>query len=256
MTTSNELPDIMAQNMRGSVEPSFRRVRVKLGEETIAESKSPLLLIQFGPGILPTYFFTHEEAAMDRLTSPVDRNGRRYWALEMNGQRIEDAAWTYINPPEQFADLKDRVTFNWDTLDWYEEDERVFVHARDPHKRVDTLASSRHVQIMIAGEVIADTHKPHLLFETHLPTRYYIPQTDVRMQYLHETSHTSQCPYKGKARYWSAQVGDQTLKNVAWSYPDPIPENPKIKDLISFYNEKVDIYVDGELMPRPVTPWS
>jgi uncharacterized protein (DUF427 family) len=76
------------------------------------------------------------------------------------------------------------------------------------------------------------------------------------MEYLHETSHTTQCPYKGQARYWSVQVGDQTLKNGVWSYLDPIRENPKIKGLLCFYNEKTDIYVDGELMARPVTPWS
>lgn len=193
---------------------------------------------------------------MDRLVPSVVRDGKRFWTIELNGQRIPDAAWTFVDPPEHLSALKDRLTFSWETLEWYEEEERVFVHARDPHKRVDVLASSRHVQVLFADQIVADTHRPYLLFETHLPTRYYIPEADVRTEYLHETSHTTQCPYKGQARYWSVKVGDQTLENGVWSYPDPIRENPKIKGLLCFYNEKTDIYVDGVLVPRPVTPWS
>jgi uncharacterized protein (DUF427 family) len=248
--------DVQAKAMLGSAEPSYRWVRVKVGEETIADSSSPILLLQYGPDVLPTYFFTRDEVRMDQLVPSADRDGKRFWTIELNGRRIPDAAWTYIAPPEHLSALKDRLTFSWEKLEWYEEDERVFVHARDPHKRVDVLASSRHVQVLFAGQIVADTHRPYLLFETDLPTRYYIPETDVRMEYLHETSHTSQCPYKGEARYWTVQVGDQTLKNGVWSYPDPVPENPKIKGLLCFYNEKTDIYVDSELMPRPVTPWS
>jgi uncharacterized protein (DUF427 family) len=139
---------------------------------------------------------------------------------------------------------------------WYEEEEEVFVHARDPHKRVDVLASARHVQVMVAGETIAETRRPYLLFETGLPTRYYIPREDVRMDLLTPTAHTSRCPYKGIARYWSVTVGGRTVDNIVWSYPNPIPENPKIKDLLCFFNERVDLFVDGELQPQPLTPWS
>jgi uncharacterized protein (DUF427 family) len=118
------------------------------------------------------------------------------------------------------------------------------------------LASTRYVRVEIAGETVADTQRPFLLFETGLPTRYYIPREDVRMDLLEPTDQTSRCPYKGIARYWSARVGDKTLKNAVWCYPDPIPENPKIKDLLCFFNERVDLYVDGELQERPLTPWS
>jgi uncharacterized protein (DUF427 family) len=109
---------------------------------------------------------------------------------------------------------------------------------------------------MIAGEAVADTNRPFLLFETGLPTRYYIPQEDVRMDLLEATDQTSRCPYKGIASYWTVSVGEKTLKNVAWSYANPIPENPKIKDLLCFYNERVDLYVDSELQARPLTPWT
>src|SRR5438128_3465501 len=139
---------------------------------------------------------------------------------------------------------------------WYEEYEELFVHARDPHKRVDVLASSRHVRVVIAGETVAETRRSHLLFETNLPTRYYIPREDVRLDLLDPTDQTTRCPYKGIASYWSVKIGDQVVRNVVWSYPDPIPECPKIKGLLCIFQERVDLYVDGALQPRPQTPWS
>jgi uncharacterized protein (DUF427 family) len=135
---------------------------------------------------------------------------------------------------------------------WYEEDEEVFVHARDPHKRVDVLESSRHVVVRVGGEVVAETKRPRLLFETGLPTRYYVPREDVRMELLHPSDRQTQCPYKGTASYLSTE----SEPDVAWFYPEPIPEQPRIKDLIAFFNERVDIEVDGEPVERPSTQWS
>ena len=106
------------------------------------------------------------------------------------------------------------------------------------------------------GETLAETHRPWLLFETGLPTRYYLPKADVRMDLLVPTDRQTQCPYKGRARYWSARVGDRVEGDLAWSYPFPIPECPKIENLVAFYNERADIWVDGELQPKPETPWS
>jgi uncharacterized protein (DUF427 family) len=139
---------------------------------------------------------------------------------------------------------------------WYEEEEEIFVHPRDPYKRIDAVPSSRHVRIVINGETVADTRRPVLLFETGLPTRYYIPSEDIRMELFEPAVGTTSCPYKGVASYWSAKIGDKVFRNIVWSYLDPIPECPKIRGLLSFFNEKVDIYVDGELQPRPKTPWS
>lgn len=248
--------DLMKKLEIGRVESSQRWVRVKHGNTTIAESTSPLLLVQFGRYVLPTYFFIEDEVEMSCLSNPIEKHGVRYWTVTINGEEIKDTAWTYIEPAEHLSTIKGHITFNWHTLNWYEEAEQVFVHARDPLKRVDVMASSRHVQIKVNGETIADTHQPYLLFETHLPTRYYISQDDVNMEYLEETSYVSACPYKGLARYWSITVGEVTLKNIVWSYPDPIIENPKIKDLLCFFNEKVDIYVNDKLQARPITPWA
>jgi uncharacterized protein (DUF427 family) len=121
---------------------------------------------------------------------------------------------------------------------------------------MDVMPSSRYVRVEVNGVTVAESYRPHLLFETSLPTRYYLPREDVRMECLIPSEKTSRCPYKGIAEYWSVQVGDAVLEDVVWSYPDPIPENPKIAGLLCFYNEKVNLYVDGELQARPVTPWS
>jgi uncharacterized protein (DUF427 family) len=149
------------------------------------------------------------------------------------------------------------VTFPWDgDVDWYEEDEQVHVHARDPHSRVDVLRSTRHVVVEFDGQVVADSTRPSLLFETWLPTRYYIPADDVRMDLLEPSATSSSCPYKGTARYWSARIGGRLAPDIVWSYPEPIAENPKIRGLLCFYNEHVDLVVDGEPQQRPQTPWS
>jgi uncharacterized protein (DUF427 family) len=242
------------------LEPSPRWVRVKFGGEFIADSKRPLLLIQYGRGKSPTYYFPREDVRMD-LLEPAHRENEAddtvYWSVKAGGRVAEKAAWSYLNPPPELADLKGYIGFQWHKMDaWYEEEEEVFVHPRDPYKRVDVVRSSRHVQVVIAGETVADTQRPYLLFETGLPTRYYIPQEDVRRELLEPSRGTTRCPYKGGASYWSLRIGDQFFENIVWSYLDPIPECSKIKGLMSFYNEKVDLYVDGELQPRPATPWS
>jgi uncharacterized protein (DUF427 family) len=179
------------------------------------------------------------------------------WNLEAGDRVAENAAWSYRDPSGERAPLKDHFAFYWNALDsWYEEDDEVFVHPRDPYHRVDVLNSSRHVSVVVEGEVVAETDKPRLLFETGLPTRYYIPKLDVRMDLLEPTDSLTKCPYKGEAHYWSVRAGGKVVKDLVWSYPAPIPECPKIENLLSFYNEKADIYVDGELQPRPKTPWS
>ncbi len=148
------------------------------------------------------------------------------------------------------GDLFGYVALNWDEMDgWFEEDEEVFVHARSPFVRVDALRSSRTVRVEIDGEVVAESTSPVVLFETGLPNRYYLPALDVRHDLLTPTELQTSCPYKGTARYWS--VGEH--ENIVWSYPTPLPESQPIQDLYCFYNEKVDLFVDGVVVERPVT---
>ena len=243
------------------IEPSPRRVRAFLHGVPVADSKQVKLV--FEPRRLPVYYFPLPDVRAD-LLRPTDytvAQGREAaltrWNLELGDRRVENAAWGYAEPDAEHASLKDHVAFFWAKLDaWYEEDDEVFVHPRDPYHRVDVLNSSRHVRVVVDGQTVADTPRPRLLFETGLPTRYYVPKADVRMDMLEPSDTSSACPYKGRASYWSVRVGDKLFNDLIWGYPAPIPECPKIENLLSFYNEKLDIYVDGELQLRPVTPWS
>jgi len=130
------------------------------------------------------------------------------------------------------------------------------VHPRDPYSRVDILASTRHVQVEIDGVTVADSRQPRILFETGLPPRYYVPLTDLRMDLLCPSDTQTRCPYKGIASYWSVDTGQAVHTDVVWIYRTPLPESQKIAGLACFYNEKVDITLDGEPQERPKTHFS
>lgn len=242
-------------------EDSPRRVRVLLAGTTIADSKRVKLMLESGH--LAVYYFPMDDVRMD-LMEPTAKHTHcpykgdaSYWTVKVGDRVAQNAVWGYQDPFPGRADIKGYVAFYWDKMDaWFEEDDEVFVHPRDPYHRVDVLNSSRHVRVEIAGETVADTRRPRLLFETSLPTRYYIPKLDVRLDLLEPSDTKTRCPYKGEASYWSVRVGDTVKRDIVWSYPAPIPECPKIENLLCFFNEKADIYVDGELLPRPKSPWS
>jgi len=243
-------------------EPTPRWIRVRVGDDLIADSRRALLHIQYGPGelprsFLPTYYLPPDDVAPGVLVDPVeDGGGVTVWTVQAGGQRVEGGAWMHRTPPEPLAVLAGLVTFAWQSpLTWFEEDEPLLVHARDPHKRVDVVPSSRHVRVEVDGELLAESRRPLVLFETSLPTRYYLPPDDVRVE-LVPSETESTCPYKGVASWWSARLGDRLVEDIAWSYPSPVPENPRIAGLICFRNERLDLTVDGERLERPVTPWS
>ena len=194
----------------------------------------------------------------DRTTHCPRKGDAEYWSIVVGDRRIENTVWGYPVPLEGTADLSAYVAFYWNKVDnWFEEDEEVFVHAHDPYKRVDALRSSRHVEVRVNGETLADTTRPVLLFETSLPTRYYIPKFDVRLDLLRPSANTTACPYKGTANYFSVSVpGTEVVENVAWVYRTPIPQVPTIENHLCFFNERVDLLVDGELQERPTTAWS
>jgi uncharacterized protein (DUF427 family) len=243
-------------------EPSPRRVRVKFNDEIIADSTNAHLL--FETRHLPVYYFPRCDVRMDRMT-PTDhhtfcpyKGTASYWTIAVGDKVAENAAWSYPGPFEEVAAIKDFVAFYWNRVDaWYEEDEEIFVHPRDPYKRVDVLASSRPVQVIVGGKVVAETRRARFLFETRLPTRYYIPPEDVRVDLLVPSDTVTRCPYKGIARYYSVKIDGEVFPDLVWSYAEPIPECPKIKGYLCFFNERVDeIRVDGAAVPRPLTPWS
>ena len=247
---------------RIAFEPSPRRVRVSLAGETIADSTQMRLL--FETRHLPVYYFPRGDVRQDLLrpsehhTYCPYKGTASYWSIAAGGRVSENAVWGYPEPFAEVAEIKDYVAFYWDRVDhWFEEDDEIFVHARDPYKRVDAVASSRPVKVIVVGETVAETSRARFLYETRLPTRYYIPSEDVRMDLLVPSDKVTACPYKGTARYHSVKIGDRLFPDIVWSYPDPIPECPKIKGLLCFFNEHVDaILVDGAVVPKPLTPWS
>ncbi|MFC4912232.1 DUF427 domain-containing protein [Actinomadura gamaensis] len=172
------------------------------------------------------------------------------YIVKVGDTEAKDAAIRYPDSPVE--ELRGLVRLDWDAMDaWFEEDQEVFVHPRSPHHRVDILPSSRRVRVEVDGVTVAESGSPRMLFETGLPVRYYLPKTHVRMDLLEHTDTSTGCPYKGTAEYWSVRIGDAVHKDFAWSYPTPLPESRDIAGLISFYNERVDIYVDGVLQERP-----
>lgn len=243
-------------------EPSERWVRGRKGDVTVVDSRHPVLVWE--PDVpVPLYAFPRAEVREDLLRpaknppTGTHTGSRIFYDLEVDGEIVENAAWTF-----PAADLADHIAFEWFRrvgrgLDhWYEEEEEIFIHPRDPHKRVDAIPSSRHVVVEIDGTVVADTRRPVLLFETGLPTRYYVPREDVRLDLLDPTDHSTGCPYKGTAQYWSWRAEADVPPNIVWSYPDPLPAVGAVKGLLAFFNEAVDITVDGEHQERPVTPFT
>ncbi|MFL5656485.1 MAG: DUF427 domain-containing protein, partial [Ktedonobacteraceae bacterium] len=242
-------------------EDSRRRVRVVFADVTVADSKRVMLLHEFGR--LPVFYFPVEDVRMDLMEASEHRSDSplkgeaSYWTLRVGDRMARNSAWSYPYPLPAGPHLKGYLAFYWDQMDaWYEEDERVFAHARDPYKRVDILPSSRHVRIVLGGVTIADTQQPQLLLETGLPIRYYIPEQDVRTELLEPTEATTRCPYKGQATYWSARIGERVFKDIVWSYREPLPACSPIAQFLCFFNERVDaIYVDDELIAVPKTIW-
>ena len=245
---------------RPHVEPSARWIRARVGETVLADSRRAMLLAWYGPGRLPTYALPAEDVRTDRFTSSAGAGTEDFLVdhdIDVDGRVLTRAARLFRDPPSPMRGLDGHWTFTWDEgVAWFEEAMEVHVHARDTSKRVDVLPSERHVRVEIDGEVVADSGRPHALFESWLPTRWYLPPDDVKDDLLVASDTTSDCPYKGHATYWSVRTARGLHPDVLWTYTDPVVECPRIAGLISFFNERVDLVVDGVLQERPLTPWS
>jgi len=239
---------------RVRVEPGAKRVRTYLGGELVADTCRPLLVWEIP--YYPTYYLPAADVRTELLVPDgevrhsASRGDGRLFTVKAGSRQVPAAALRYPDSP--IEELRDAIRFEWAAMDaWFEEDEEVFVHPRDPHTRVDVLPSSRHVRVAVDGVTVAESSSPHLLFETGLPVRYYLPKPHVRMDLLVPSDTVTRCPYKGQARYWSVRVGDTVHPDLAWSYPTPLPESTRVAGLVAFYNEKLDIWVDGVLQDRP-----
>ena len=238
---------------RVRVEQGTKRVRIYLDGELIADTVAPKYVWE--KPYYPAYYIPVEDVEMNLLvdTGEVAHSPSRGDAaihdVKINERTAAATARVYETSP--IEDIEGTVAFKFSAFDWFEEDEPIYVHPRDPYTRIDILQSSRHVEVFMEGTKVADTHQPKILFETGLPVRYYIPGTDVRMDLLSHSELRTDCPYKGTAHYYDTRIGDQVIENHVWWYPAPIAESQKIAGCLSFYNEKVDIVVDGVAQERP-----
>jgi uncharacterized protein (DUF427 family) len=252
-------------------EPTQKRIRAELGGRTVIDSTRAMLVWE-PKRIVPSYAVPAEDvdaevvAAGDVAAAPSDVSipelaGRRvlgpsvpFVVRTTAGEAvvIRGAAEAEAFRPSDPA-LAGYLIVDFNGFDaWYEEDERNLAHPRDPFHRIDIVRSTRHVRVELDGQMLAESNRPHLLFEPPIPVRYYLPPEDVRTDLLRPSDKVTFCAYKGQASYRSlAEEPD-----IAWTYEEPLREAAEVRDRLAFFNERVDIVVDGEALERPVTPWS
>jgi uncharacterized protein (DUF427 family) len=258
------------------VQPTMKRVRVVLAGEPVADTTAARLVWE-PKRIVPSYAVperdltaelvaaTEESSSVEHPVAlgegpPVLDPSSPFGVHTTPGQpltvvagsaRAEGAAFRVDDP-----DLAGYVILDFAAFDWFEEDEPIVGHPRDPFSRIDIRRASRHVRFEIDGAALAESTRPQMLFESAFPmARYYLPREDVLVALAPGTSNTT-CAYKGHATHYSAIVGGRQLANIAWSYENPLPDVIAITGLVCFYQEQLDLVVDGERVPRPRTPWS
>jgi uncharacterized protein (DUF427 family) len=247
----------MDATSRGTVrvEPSAKRVRAYLAGRLAADTRHPSLVweVPYYPAYyVPLGDVTAELVPAGKTERSPSRGDAVLYDVRAGGAVAEAAAKRYPDSP--LPALRGLVRLEWSAMDeWLEEDEPVYTHPRDPYRRVDILASSRHVRVEVDGVTVAESARPVILFETGLPPRYYLPLSDVRTDLLTPTATLTHCPYKGTATYWSVDAGRGPRPDLAWAYRAPLAESQKVAGLACFYDEKVDVYLDGELQERPRT---
>jgi uncharacterized protein (DUF427 family) len=261
-------------------EPIDKRIRARIGDETVIDTTRAMLVWE-PKRVVPTYAVPVEDVAAEILSLPGAEPGDpaghgvapmgapqlaerivfdpsvpfdvrttegEPLAIRAAGAARDAAAFRADDPA-----LAGYVIVDFDAFDaWYEEDERNVGHPRDPFHRIDIVHSSRHVRVERDGELLAESTRPRLLFEPPLPVRYYLSPEDVRADLLAPSETRTACAYKGEASYLSLAGED----DVAWTYPEPLREASEVRDRIAFFNERVDVVVDGERRERPITPWS
>ena len=243
--------------VRGRIEPAPRRVRGYLGTELVFDTTAARYVWEI-PNY-PQYYIPISDVRPQFLLDEdhpqkVQFGPSRTFSLVGAGQKHESAVRVFDSGDGPVAGL---ARFDWNWLTWFEEDEPIYGHPRNPYARVDALRSHRHVTVELDGVTLADTHSPILLFETGLPTRYYIDKSDIAFEHLESSDTQTLCPYKGvTSEYWSVRVGDALHPDLAWTYHYPLPAVAAIAGTAAFYNEKLDITVDGVKLERPQSPFS
>lgn len=233
-----------------------QRIRARRGGAWVADTTDALVLRP--PGKVPAFWIPADDVDLpleEQGEGPGDAFHGTLEALGPDGGPT--LAWRQGDPAPDGPDLGDRLHLAWDEMaSWWAEDQRIRGHARDPFKRIDVHPSSRQVRVQAAGAEVAATDRPVLVFETGLPTRYYVPPTDVDLALLEASGRRSRCAYKGEADHYDVVADGDRAEAVAWSYPAPTPRFPELEGLVAFYNERVRLTVDGEEQPQPESPWS
>ncbi len=242
---------------RGRIEPAPRRVRGFVDDQLVFDTTTARYVWEVP--YYPQYYipladvrpgFLHDEDHPQR----VQFGASRMFTVAGERQRHTSAARVFDAGEGPVAGL---VRFEWAALTWFEEDEPIYGHPRNPYARVDALRSHRHVTVELDGVLLADTASPVLVFETGLPTRYYIDRTDVVFDHLEPSAAQTLCPYKGvTSGYWSVRANGELHADLAWTYNTPLPAVAPIANLVAFYNEKLDVTVDGVRLARPTTHFS
>jgi uncharacterized protein (DUF427 family) len=261
-------------------EPIGKRIRAVLGDETVVDSTRAALVWE-PRRVVPSYAVPADDVlgelpaagpavaddtgeagvAMPGLSGrPVLDPSVPFTVHTADGQVVDVRACGQDRPGAGFRlsdpDLAGYVVLDFGAFDgWLEEDEPSVAHPRDPFHRIDVLASSRHVRLELDGQVLAESSRPVLLFETMLPVRYYLPAEDIRAE-LRPSPTRTYCAYKGQASYWSVTVGDRVTPDIAWAYQQPLHDASQVCGLTAFFDERVDVTVNGQRHERPITPWS
>jgi uncharacterized protein (DUF427 family) len=247
-------------------EPTAKRIRVCLAGEPVADTCDAVLVWE-PRRIVPTYAVpaaamaghlipAGAESYVDDEPRPILDPSIPFDAHTCPGTAYDVIAGEETAAAAAFApddpDLAEYVILEFDAFEWREEDEPIVSHPHDPFTRIDVLRSSRHVRVELDGRLLAESSRPMLLFETMLPVRFYLPREDLAVR-LTPSDTASYCAYKGRASYYSVPDG---ARDVAWAYHQPLHDAEEVCDRICFFDEHVDVIVDGERRPRPVTPWS
>ena len=243
----------------GHVEPVPRRVRAFLGGRKVLDTTRARYVwesVDYPQFYIPADDVEHQLLEREGSTIQTRRGTAELFALRVGDIVRAHAVKHYASSP--LAGLEGTMRFEWSALDeWYEEDELVFVHPRSPYTRVDALRSNRPLRVELEGTLLAEAGSSVTVFETGLPTRYYLDRSAVRFEHLVHTETVSSCPYKGTTSdYWSVRLGETVHADLAWSYDFPTRALSPIAGLVAFYNEKLDIFLDGELLARPHTHFS
>jgi uncharacterized protein (DUF427 family) len=240
---------IQAPAHRILFEPDARRLRAYVGDTVVLDTTRAQLLHE--TGIRPVAYAPLEDFAGELLqrtetsTHCPFKGDASYWTLRVGDDVREDAVWAYEQPLPDAPWLRGYAALAFDRADrWLVEDEPVVGHLRDPYHHVDVHTSSRAVRVTAGGEIIAESARPTLLFETSMPVRAYLPRRDVTAGHLQPSTTTSVDPYIGAAIYWHVHAGGERFDDAAWSYELPRAEAMKIAGLVCFEGDGIVVELD------------